>query len=225
MRPTTPLRLWTLLALALAWCWASSVFTPWAADLAPRLWLYDVLFYARVLLLSWGACEVLRAWLRRDHRATTLAPLALVLAIAALAWFYAATETGWRWKVAGSSDTLQTSMRSGDRDVRHRAGHFIVDTVRHPCRGDQPWLWLGRPHGAGSGTSLALVRAGDAAPESPLAEAFAFRFVRDGWWLAYQHAARYHRAAATGASARCTPGRVLQRHRDGTAFIEAGRGG
>ena len=70
MRLAAPFRLWILFALALAWCWASSVFTPWATDLAPRLWLYDVLYYARVLLLFWGACELLRVLLRRDWRAS-----------------------------------------------------------------------------------------------------------------------------------------------------------
>lgn len=223
MRITAPLRLWTLFVLTLAWCWAGSVFTPWAIDLAPRLWLYDVLFYARVLLLSWGACEVLRVLLRRDRRASTLAPLGLVLAIGASARAYADSEAGWRWRAAASRDALQASMGTGDHDVRHRAGHFIVDTVRHPCDRAQPWLWLGRPHGAGSGTNLALVHAGAAAPQSPLANAFAFRPLRDGWWLAYQHAARYQRALAGGDIDRCATGRVLHSHRDGRAFIEAGR--
>lgn len=224
MRLTTPLRLWTLLALALAWCWASSVFTPWAIDLAPRLWLYDVLFYARVLLLFWGTCELLRALLRRDWRRSTLGPLGLVLLVAALAWAYADSETGWRWKVAASSDVLRASASTGDHDIRHRAGHFIVDTVRHPCAADEPWLLLGRPHGAGSGTNLALVHAGDGPPQSPFAEAFAFRPVRDGWWLAYKHAANYRGAVADGVAIRCAARRVLHRHRDGRAFIDAGRG-
>lgn len=224
MRLTAPLRLWTLFVLGLAWCWAGSVFTPWAVDLAPRLWLYDVLFYARVLLLFWGACEGLRALLRRDWRAPTLVPLALLVALAVLARLYADSETGWRWKTAASRDALRASAHTADHDVRHRAGHFIVDTVRHPCRDDQPWLWLGRPHGAGSGTNLALVQAGEAAPRSPMAEAFAFRPVRDGWWLAYQHAREYRRGLAAGG-VRCAPGRVLPGHRAGRAFIDAGRGG
>lgn len=225
MRLAAPLRLWMLFALALAWCWSSSVFTPWAADLAPRLWLYDVLYYARVLLLFWGACEAMRVLLRRDWRASTLAPLALVLAIGATAWAYADSEAGWRWKVAASRDALQRSMGTGDHDVRHRAGHFIVDTVRHPCDRAQPWLWLGRPHGAGSGTNLALVHAGHAAPRAPMAGAFAFRPLRDGWWLAYQHAARYQRALAGGGAGRCADGRVLRSHAHGRAFIQAGRRG
>lgn len=225
MHPTAPLRLWVLLVLATCWCWAASVFTPWAVDLAPRLWLYDLLFYARALLLFWGACEVLRMLLRRDGRAATLAPLALVVALAAVATGYAGSEAGWRWKVAASGEALRASTRARDHDARHRAGHFIVDTVRHPCRDGQPWLWLGRPHGAGSGTNLALVHAGDAPPQSPMADAFAFRAVRDGWWLAYQHAAHYQRALAGGIREGCRPGRVLERHRDGRAFVEAGRGG
>ena len=223
MRLTPPLRLWTLFALALAWCWASSVFTPWAVDLAPRLWLYDVLFYARVVLLFWGACELLRVLLGHDWRRSTLGPLGLVLVVAALAWAYADSETGWRWKVAASRDALRASMGTHDDDVRQRAGHFIVDTLRHPCLEAQPWLWLGRPHGAGSGTNLALVHSGNAAPQSPMAEAFAFRPLRDGWWLAYQHAAEYRRALAMDGNRQCMPGRVLQGHRDGRAFIESGR--
>ena len=59
------LRLWVLLAATLGWLWASSVFAPWAADRAPRLWLYDLLFYLRVVLLAWAAAEVLRCALRR----------------------------------------------------------------------------------------------------------------------------------------------------------------
>jgi len=68
------------------------------------------------------------------------------------------------------------------------------------------------------------VHAGDAAPQSPMAEAFAFRAVRDGWWLAYQHATRYQRALAGVRQEGCRPGRVLERHRDGSAFVDAGRG-
>ena len=225
MRLSAPLRLWTLFLLGLAWCWASSVFTPWATDLAPRFWLFDVLYYTRVLLLFWGACEVLRALLRRDWRASTLLPLSLVATVVLLAHLYPDSEAGWRWKIAASSDALQASMRARDHDARHRAGHFIVDTVRHPCRDDQPWLWLGRPHGAGSGTNLALVQAGATAPATPMADGFAFWRVSDGWWLAYQHAAHYQRAVADGREESCSPGRPLEHHRDGRAFIDAGRGG
>lgn len=225
MRTTAPLRLWILLALALGWCWATSVFTPWAVDRAPRLWLYDVLFYLRVLLLSWGACELLRALLRRDGRAAVLAPLLLLLAVAAGAQAYADSAAGWRWKLGASRAALAAATtRANDHDTRQRAGHFIVDTLRHPCRAGEPWLWLGRPHGAGSGTNLALVRAGDAVPAAPGGGAFAFWPVRDGWWLAYQHAARYRQSLADGSARRCVPGRALPRHRDGRAFIAAGRG-
>jgi hypothetical protein len=167
----------------------------------------------------------LRALLRRDRRRSTLGPLGLALVVAALAWAYADSETGWRWKVAASRDALRASMDMDDHDVRHRAGHFIVDTVRHPCLDAQPWLWLGRPHGAGSGTNLALVQAGEGLPQSPLADAFAFRPLGDGWWLAYQHATRYRDGMAAGAADRCASGRVLHGHRDGRAFIEAGRRG
>lgn len=223
MRPPTALRLWTLFLLALAWCWAASVFTPWAADRAPRLWLYDVLYYARALLLFWGGCEWLRVLLRRDARARTLLPLALATATALLAWLHHDTAIGWRWKVAASDQALRALSRQDDHDARQRAGHFIVDTLRHPCRADQPWLWLGRPHGAGSGTNRALVRSGGV-PLAPIPGAFAFWPVGKGWWLAYQHASHYQRGLQRQGGRACTPGRVLQRHVDGTAFIAAGRG-
>jgi len=223
MQPNAALRLWTLFLLALAWCWAASVFTPWAADLAPRLWLYDVLYYARAALVFWGGCEWLRVLLRRDARAPALVPLALATASALLAGAYHDTAAGWRWKTAASDAALRALSRQGDHDERQRAGHFIVDTLRHPCRAEQAWLWLGRPHGAGTGTNRALVRSAGA-PLAPMPDAFAFRPVGDGWWLAYQHAARYRQGLQRGDAGACAPGRVLERHRDGIAFIAAGRG-
>ena len=45
-------RVAALFACVPAWLWLWSIHTPWAADLAPRLWLYDVLYYARVLLVA-----------------------------------------------------------------------------------------------------------------------------------------------------------------------------
>ena len=45
-------RVAALFACVAAWLWLWSIHTPWAADLAPRLWLYDVLYYARVLLVA-----------------------------------------------------------------------------------------------------------------------------------------------------------------------------
>ena len=132
-----------------------------AATPAQLQWVINAyLLPLSALLLFWGACELLRVALRRDWRAPTLVPLALVFAVGLAAWAYADSDTGWRWKVASSRDALRAAIAAPDHDVRHRAGHFIVDTVRHPCGGTEPWLWLGRPHGAGSGTNLALVHAG-----------------------------------------------------------------
>ena len=51
----TTTRVAALSACVAAWLWLWSIYTPWAADRAPRLWLYDVLYYARVLLVAWIA--------------------------------------------------------------------------------------------------------------------------------------------------------------------------
>lgn len=222
MPARSSLRPWMLLAATLGWLWANSVFAPWAADRAPRLWLYDLLFYLRFALLAWAAVEVLRFALRRTAprpaEAAALVSVALVL-LAAQA--YQHTEAGVRWKLAASHDALLAVAGAGHDDQRRRAGHFLVDGVRTPC--GAAWLWLGRPFGGGTGINLALVHAGERAPATPFAEAFVFWHAADGWWLAYQQGDRYRRAVQRVNSERpaCRAGMVVQRHRHGQAFIAA----
>lgn len=225
MRLPSSLRLWTLLAAVLFWLWASSVFTPWAEDRAPRLWLYDLLFYLRFVLLFWAAAEGLRLAWRRESRTSMrqALPLAAIVAVVLAAWTYERTVTGLRWKVSSSRDALAAVARDGYGDRRRRAGHFLVDTTRAPCGDAQPWLWLGRPHGGGTGINLALVRS-DSVPATPEPEAFAFSPVADGWWMAYQHAGHYRRALQqrrdSSATAACVVGTVVT-HRQGLAFTKA----
>jgi hypothetical protein len=229
MRIPTPLRLWMLLAAIVAWLWAGSVFTPWAGDRAPRLWLYDLLFYMRFVLLFWAGAEVLRMALARARpRLAEAVPLATAALVALVAFGYTFSEHGLRWKLATSHDALVAAARAGNSDQRRRVGHFLLDSVRVPCGDRAAWLWLGRPFGAGTGINLALVRADRRVPATPFPEAFAFWHAVDGWWLAYQHAGRYQRAMQRQQQARqpvaaCSTGRVLSRHGQGQAFINAGR--
>jgi hypothetical protein len=168
MRLPASLRTWSLLLATLAWLWASSVFTPWAEDRAPRMWLYDLLFYLRFVLLFWGGGELLRMALRRGSPVDAV-PLAATALVALAALGYQHSEAGLRWKIAASSDALAVAAGAGDSDRRRRVGHFIVDSVRMPCANTkQAWLWLGRPHGGGTGTNLALVRGGDHPPATPI---------------------------------------------------------
>lgn len=220
----TSLRCWSLLAATLAWLWANSVFSPWAVDVAPRLWLYDLLFYLRFALLFWATAEVLRIALRRSRpRWAETSPLALVLLAVLAAQAYQHGETGLRWKLAASNDALLAAASAGHSDQRRRAGHFLIDSVRKPC-GQAAWLWLGRPFGGGTGINLALVHAGERTPATPFPDAFAFWRATGGWWLAYQHGRRYQRAMQGHSSqvAACSAGSVLSRHRQGQAFIADG---
>jgi hypothetical protein len=219
-----PLRPWLLLASGLAWLWAASAFTPWAADPAPRLWLYDTLFYLRYALLFWAAAEALHLafhWREPVARRTAL-PMALALFVAIAAWTAAHTEAGLRIRVLASARALDSLADRRHVDGRVRTGHFIVDSVRTPCPG-QTWLWLGRPYGGGTGTNLALVRAPALVPHTPRGPAFRFWQVDEAWWLAYQHAAHYHRDTPGDIASTCAPGRTVQRHRDGARFVDDGR--
>ena len=226
MRFPASLRPWLLLLASLAWLWATSVFTPWAADRAPRLWLYDLLFYLGFALLFWGGAEALRLALRRGPRGDAI-PLAAAACMAVAVLGHAHTGTGMRWKVAASHAALTATASAGYSDQRRRVGHFIVDDVRLPCAGTrQAWLWLGRPHGGGSGTNIALVWGAGQRPATPQHDAFAFWPAGHGWWVAYQHAGRYHDGIArppAGATGTCTPGAVLSRHRQGIALVADGR--
>jgi hypothetical protein len=170
-----------LVAAVVGWWWASSVFSPWAESTDARLWLYDALFYARFALLAWGIAEFGIACVQRRARAF-VAP-SCAAAIALLAWAYEQTDPGFRFKVRASETALARSAAMPYDTPRHRAGHFLVDTVRLPCEGEA-WLWLGRPFGGGTGTSQALVRSRGQAPMHPREGAYAFVHVAGRWWLA-----------------------------------------
>jgi hypothetical protein len=221
--PLASFRPWVLLAATLLWLWASSVFTPWAADRLHRLWLYDTLFYARFALMFWAAAEVALLLFRpRGHRANlALAPLAGTALAVLGSLFYLYSEAGMRWRVVASLQDLSATADAGYSDERRRAGHFLVDSVREPCPG-QAWLWLGRPYGGGTGTSIALVRAGTA-PLAPTADAFAFWPVTQRWWLAYQHAGHYRRLQGDANAPACRPGRILSGQGEGQAWVDEGR--
>ena len=229
-RANPQFRISLLLALTLLWASAGSVFTPWATDLAPRLRLYDTLFYLRFVLLFWGVAEllqVLMAW--RDSRnarraVRSLAMLALAATIALASYLLDRTAMGLQWKTRWSADALRAELGLADSDLRHRAGWLIVDTRRHPC-GNAPWLWLGRPFGGGTSTSLALVHSDAGVPLSPDADAFRFRPVAHGWWLAYQDAVAYRRGLEqhAGVAVQCVPGTTLAHHRAGLEFVAHGQ--
>ena len=214
-----PSRLLLLLAATLAWLWASSPYTPWAEDAAPRLWLYDTLYYARVGLLAWLAAETALAAMRPARRGAPALGMLAAVALAWLAgWLYVDSGPGWRWRTRASLAALAAVADAGDSDRRQRAGHVLVDTVRTPCGSAAPWLWLGRPHGGGSGINLALVRS-RGVPSSPVREAFVFLPLGAQWWMAYEDPVRHHAASAV----RCVPGRSVANHRAGLAHVAAGR--
>lgn len=223
-RSRAALRAWLVFACALLLGWAGSVYTPWAVDTAPRLWLYDAVFYLRFVVGAWALAEALRLGLRREWSAAAWIPLALAGLCGVLVAADSRSEALLRWKVRGSAPELARVGGAGNASRRVRAAHFIVDGVSIPCRDGERWLWIGRPHGAGSGTSTALVRARAGVPAAPAGDAFRFRRLTDDWWMAYQHAARHARGASMPADVRatCTGGRELSSHRQGRAFIEAG---
>jgi len=214
-------RLVLLLAATLAWLWAISPYAPRAADRAPRLWLYDLLFYVRAVLLAWTVAEIAFALFRGTRRSPgVVALLGTVLAAWLGAAAYDDSGVGWRWRVRASGAALAAVAQAGDSDQRQRVGHLLIDTVRTPCGARSPWLWLGRPHGGGSGINLALVRGNGAVPRTPVRDAFVFLALGEGWWLAYENAARHHAAAPQRA---CTPGTAVGTHRAGLAHVAASR--
>jgi hypothetical protein len=215
------LRRW-LLCLALpAWAWSRSTFTPWAVSRAPRLWLYDALYYLGFALLAWAIAEVaLAIFQRRRERPATLLPIAVAAGLASAILWWAYFESGLRMQLRASANDLHRVAGAGPGDVRLRAGVFLIDTVRAPCAAAEPWLWLGRPHGAGTGINRALVYSGPTVPHTPQRDAYAFWPVADGWWMAYQHARRDLAVADTPD--RCAPGRALHSHRHGMAWIADG---
>lgn len=215
----TALRIGALLACVAAWLWLWSIYTPWAKDLAPRLWLYDLLFYARVVLVAWVLAEC-ALWFWRPAQRGTLASLLLgaTLLAAIGGWAYAQSGIGWRWRVLDSAAALDAVAAQGRSDLRQRAGHVLVDSLRFPCDAATPWFWLGRPHGAGSGINLAVVRS-DAMPQAPFAAAFRVRRLDGRWWMAYQDGATYHALQGDTAAAACGTLQAAASHRAGMAFI------
>lgn len=241
-RSRFPHRLWLLAGLSLAVVWAHSPFTPWAASRAPLWVLYDSLYYARFALGFWWLAEVLRTAfvLADDGRpgARVLARAALLGAIAAVALAGARSHDsgpGLRLLVRASQPALEAAVAARaaqsaelgpDDDRRRRIGAFLVDSRRFPCGIDQPWLWLGRAFGAGTGINLALVRAGDAVPLTPDLDAFRFWPLHGGWWLAYQDGHAYalgRRGAGAAPGAACVAGIAIPSHAEGRAFVASGR--
>jgi len=219
-------RLIVLTLLSGLWLWAGSVYSPWAEDLDPRLWLYDFLFYFRFILLFWVLAEMGLWWRRyRDGDAPLRMQYAGVCLLAASALTvlapdaFADSQAGWRWRVRMSIEALAPYAVPAHADVRHRVGLFIVDTQRMPCAG-QSWLWLGRPFGGGTGTNLALVHGSrNAVPKSPQAEAFRFLHMHENWWLAYQDPDSY--SAETSGTIVCVEGRSVASHAKGLRFIDS----
>lgn len=218
----TTARIAALFACVGAWLWLWSIHTPWAADLAPRLWLYDVLYYTRVLLVAWLLAEV-ALWYWHPPKRRRLASLLLGGSVLAgiAGWAYAQTGIGWRLRVLASASALDVLAAGGASDLRQRAGQVLVDTVRFPCGANTPWFWLGRPHGAGSGINLALVRS-DSTPQAPYADAFRIRRIDGHWWMAYQHGPRYQAVQADDTQAACVVPTMAPSHRAGMGFVEAG---
>lgn len=215
----TTARVAALSACVAAWLWLWSIHTPWAADLAPRLWLYDVLYYARVLLVAWLLAEVaLWCWhpSRRRRLASLLLGGSLLAGIAG--WAYAQTGIGWRLRVLASAPALEALAAGGASDLRQRAGQVLVDTLRFPCSASTPWFWLGRPHGAGSGINLAIVRSASI-PQAPFAQAFRLRRIGAGWWLAYQDGARHRALQGQRDASACVVPAMVSSHRAGMAFV------
>ena len=217
------LRLYLFLFIFMLWLWAHSIFAPWAESLDHRLWLYDLLFYTRFVLLFWGAFELLLAcrqiWNGQASKRKGFANI-LVLGMAALsvsAYHYLmVTGSGFRARVEMSSAALGSLKSPKFADVRQRAGWFLIDTQRQPCH-DQAWLWLGQVYGGGTGTNLALVYSKDSVPRTPMAEAFRFWPVSKGWWLAYQNPVLYQ--LHNNEAAACKAGIVVQTHGMGMQFI------
>lgn len=218
------IRLTALVLIAAAWFYGKSVFAPWSESAAARIWLYDLLLYSGFALYLWGLGEAI--WLvvqrRRGRASATQLGLALVLLLVAgligLAHHLIHhTGTGWNWRVAWSTQALQAFTQPAYSDQRQRVGWLLVDTQRAPCEAE-PWLWLGRPFGVGSGINRALVYSPQAVPLSPHPSALAFVAVNQDWWMAYQNPTRYYREPSLNPS-ECRPGRELSSHRAGQGFI------
>lgn len=221
--PTT--RLYIYLFLLSAWCWAGSIFTPWATSTLSRLWLYDLLFYTRYVLLFWGAFEVLFAWqkIRNNADFGRKGIFAISLIVLAMSLVFASstamqTGVGFRFKVKMSTQALAELRLPMFADRRQRAGWFLIDNRRQPCI-DEPWLWLGEVYGGGSGNNLALVYSKNRVPKTPMVDAFRFWLISDHWWLAYQNPKNYY--AHLNDTKGCMEGKRVDTHRQGLQFIRS----
>lgn len=208
------LRTAILAVLAWAWLYCSSVFSPWAESAEPRLWLYDTLIYSGFGLVLWGIGELLVLVVARRARVFPLLFLGLAAAAGTAHWFLHHADVGWQWRVRLSSAALAPYREPVYDDQRHRVGWLLVDTQRAPCD-SQPWLWLGRPFGGGTGTNRALVHSPAGVPLTPQPDAFRFVHVHGDWWMAYQQPDAYR----PGESEACGPGTEFSSHASGRAFI------
>lgn len=191
----------------------------------PRLWLYDLLFYTRFVLMFWAASELLYAGMQLKNssgRNPSAIVNILVIGLAGLtisAYLYLMhTGNGFRARVGISAKELNTLAKPDFADRRQRAGWFLIDTQRQPCV-EQPWLWLGNTYGGGTGNNLALVYSAGEVPKTPSAEAFRFWPVSGGWWLAYQNPKKYH--ARIEQTETCSQGEIVATHEEGMEFIVA----
>lgn len=217
------LRIFVFFLIFISWFWANSIFAPWATSMDPRLWLYDLLFYTRFVLMFWAAFELIYACMQirnspgnRQYAIVNLAVISLAAITVSAYLLLMYTGSGFRARVELSSKSLDALRKPEFANLRQRAGWFLVDTQRQPC-GDQPWLWLGNMYGGGTGNNLALVHSGKEVPLSPAPEAFRFWPVSDGWWLAYQNPKNYYARALQSEA--CDPGEVVASHDQGMKFI------
>lgn len=218
------LRLLLLCLLAAAWFYGKTVFAPWAESAADLIWLYDLLLYSGFALYLWGLGEIIWLVILRRRQQATRPQLGLAMVLLACAGLIGLahhvihhTGTGWNLRVNWSTEALQAYTQPGYSDQRRRVGWLLVDTVRAPCR-VEPWLWLGRPFGAGSGINRALVFSPGSVPLSPHPSGLAFVAVDEGWWMAYQNPESFYREPGL-APETCRPGAVLNSHRQGERFI------
>lgn len=218
-------RIYFFLLLFGVWLWASSIFTPWAESTDARLWLYDLLFYARYVLMLWGiiefllACQQLRS--KTEKRKYSLATIGALVFAASSGFAYTylmQTSTGLSLRVQMSSQALAELSTPTFANRRQRAAWFLIDNQRRPCV-DQAWLWLGQVYGGGSGNNTALVYSDNAAPKSPVDDAFKFRRVTGHWWLAYQNPGKYY--AHLKVAQACTVGEQVDTHDAGLQFIKS----
>ncbi len=229
-RSPAGLRRWLLLGLILVRLWAGSAFTPWALSSAPLMLVYDALFYAGFVLAGWWLIELGLIARQRSIPLHAAAPLGLALACVLSNAGLADTAIGLHIRLHFSRPALEQAVAERasrepihlpDDDRRRRIGAFLVDTWRLPCRPDQPWLWLGRPFGAGTGINRALIRSQQAVPDSPDSASLRVLDLGHGWWLAYQNPNAWFRPGgpAYGHNGPCRPGSTLSRHREGLDFI------